>query len=97
MPAFARRFLYVVVWTISGAFASIVIVQAQELLPGQPDYSCTSSCTANGYAAEYCAKVCRVPERPRVPVGEVTDWSCMTACADRGGKYAECKPACRLR
>ena len=28
---------------------------------------------------------------------EVTDWSCMTACSERGGKYADCKPRCRLR
>jgi hypothetical protein len=97
MAAFDRGFLYVVVWTITGGCGLIVSVQAQEQLPGQPDIVCASNCASLGYAAEYCAKVCRVPERPRVPAGEVTDWSCMTACAQRGGKYAECKPVCRLR
>lgn len=82
---------------IAGTIVVAMAVQAQERPPGTADSACARDCAGLGHSVEYCGRVCWIPERPRSAPEEVTDWSCMTVCADRGGKYAECKPACRLR
>jgi hypothetical protein len=82
---------------LAGLLAAVSGVGAQERPMGQLDGACAGDCTARGYASEYCAQVCWVPDRPRGRPDEVTDWSCMTACSEQGGKYGECKPRCRLR
>jgi hypothetical protein len=82
---------------LAGLLAAVGGVGAQERPMGQLDGACASDCTARGYASGYCAQVCWIPDRPRSPPDEVTDWSCMTAWAERGGKYAECNPRCRAR
>lgn len=97
LPAVSRRWLLIGFWTISGLSAVSFGVQAQERPPGQLDNACASDCAAREYGAEYCSRVCWIPDRSRLPPDEVTGWSCMTACGERGGKYADCKPRCRLR
>lgn len=92
-----RRLLPMGLWILIGLSGVTVAVQAQERPPGQLDNACASDCTARDYGAEYCSRVCWIPDRSRLPPEEVTDWSCMTACSERGGKYADCKPRCRLR
>ena len=71
-------------------------LQAQDRRLGEFDSRCANGCAAIGYAAEYCNRVCWIPDRPRTLPQELTDWACMSTCSDRGGTYAECKPRCRL-
>jgi hypothetical protein len=92
-PAAARAALV----GLAGLMFLVLGAQAQERPIGRADDSCAAACNARGYDADYCGRVCWIPDRPRTPPDEVTDWTCMTACAERGGKYAECKPRCRVR
>jgi hypothetical protein len=70
---------------------------AESASPGAMDLACVNECSARAYEPEFCNRVCRVPPPPRGRFDEVTDWTCMSTCAQRGGKYGECKPSCRLR
>lgn len=92
-----RRLLLIGLWTITALNGLTVAVQAQERPPGQLDNACASDCASREYGAEYCSRVCWIPDSSGARPDEVTDWRCMTACREQGGKYAECKPRCRVR
>lgn len=85
------------IWILAGLIGAAPGARAQERPPGQLDANCVADCGLLDYASDYCDRVCWVPERPRGKPDEVTDWSCMTACSEQGGRYGECKPRCRVR
>jgi hypothetical protein len=82
---------------LASILATAVASRAQTVVPDTLEASCASECSAKGYEAEFCTRVCRVPPAPQGRADEVTDWACMATCGQRGGKYRECKPSCRVR
>lgn len=93
----SARLLLVVIWTVIGLIGAAIAAQAQDRPPGQLAANCVAACNLRNYSADYCNRVCWVPDRPQSRPDEVTDWRCMTACRDQGGSYAECKPRCQVR
>lgn len=76
--------------TVLGGFLGFA--SAQDRPPGQLDFQCLDDCAGRGYDAEHCNKICWIVDPAAGRAGEVTDWICMTDCADRGGGYAEGMP-----
>lgn len=93
----STRSLRAGVWALAGLIGAVSGVQAQDRVPGQLDATCASDCASRGYASDYCAEAYWIPDRPPLRADEVTDWRCMTACRDQGGRHGDCKPRCRIR
>ncbi len=80
---------------ILGGFLGLA--SAQDRTPGQLDTACVSRCTANGYEAEFCDRVCWLPDPAIAAKAEPIDWICMTDCLERGGKGEDCRLRCKRR
>jgi hypothetical protein len=76
-----------------GAFFSFA--SAQEGRVGQLDVACANRCVGNGYDADFCGRVCWIPDPAIAARAVPVDWVCMEACLDRGGNPEDCKLRCR--
>lgn len=70
-------------------------VLAQETAVAPRDQTCEADCQRRGYDGEFCGRACQVPQASLIPADEVTDWICLTACRERGGRLLDCLPQCR--
>lgn len=86
--------LRVVVALLIGAGLGIGVSVAQVQPRGQIDTDCAGRCTAHGYDAEFCGRVCWVPDPELTAEQEQTDWPCVAVCLYRGGEFEDCKPRC---
>jgi len=89
----ARAMVVIVLTGASGAGAGLAWGQSTE---EQADKVCAADCTARGYEAEYCARVCEQPDASRPPL-PATDLRCARACRDRGGDSRDCLQRCPMR
>lgn len=84
--------------TICGALlgAYLGFAFAQEPA-GTLDTQCVGQCTADGYEAEFCGRVCWIPDPEIAARAYPVDYPCFSSCRDRGGKVQDCRSACRKR
>jgi hypothetical protein len=78
-----------------GAF--IGIASAQDRAAGVLDTTCSAECASRGFAADYCNRMCWIPDPAMAARGSMFDWKCMTDCRARGGSEEDCRPQCRRR
>jgi hypothetical protein len=81
--------------TCLGAIAGAALAQVGP--PGTLDSACLSACAARGYEAEFCNRVCVVPQPSEIPADVAIDWECVTSCRNRGGTLGDCLPRCQRR
>ena len=82
---------------VLGASLGASLALAQVRRSGQLDFDCSSRCSANGYDAEFCNRVCWLPDPTIAAKAEPLDWICMTDCLERGGKVEDCRLRCKRR
>jgi len=58
---------------------------------------CAVDCTARGYDAAECIRVCDDSDVVRAPADGLIDFRCVTACRDDGGTARDCRLRCRTQ
>jgi hypothetical protein len=90
---FVRVSLSIFAGILVGAF--IGFASAQQRVTGSLDTDCANRCVTHGYEAEFCGRVCWIPDPVIAARAVPIDWVCMEACLDRGGNPEDCKLRCR--
>lgn len=85
-----RRGLAALIVVLAGAVAGAS--GAQSISDGARQ--CAADCTARGYDAAECTRVCDDSDVVRAPADGLIDFRCVTACRDGGGTARDCRLRC---